>query len=306
MILSLVNVKAIERSGLTPAISIDHRFRRRAIGQNMIYTDDLQLSEYCFDERRKSLFVTLTSHAYLDYTLNLIESVRRLGLSDYLLVFVLDIDGYNALLSKASETGVHVIYYPNRYNLTGMQLFQQDRWHLVSFCKIEIVYRLLCLGHDVLFTDSDIVFLKDPREFLQNNILRSDILIQDDSANLESSRSPAMTYLCMGFFYLKSSDKTVDVFKPRHWIFARLAASLWRMLQPHSKITITDQKHFNKYIKHRLDIGILPRDLFPNGFYYYNKDKIASDCYLIHFNYLVGDEKRKRMIEDGYYYLGTQ
>ena len=108
----------------------------------MIYTDDLQLSEYCFDERRKSLFVTLTSRAYLDYTLNLIESVRRLGLSDYLLVFVLDIDGYNALLSKASETGVHVIYYPNRYNLNGMQLYQQDRWHLVSFCKIEIVFLL--------------------------------------------------------------------------------------------------------------------------------------------------------------------
>ena len=272
----------------------------------MIFTENLDLSKYCFDEQRRGLFITLTSFGYLDYTLNLIESVRRLGLSNYLLVFVLDVEGYNALLSKAGGTGVRVIYYPNRHNLSQIQRYLLDQWHFISSYKIEIVHRLLRLGYDVLFTDSDIVFLSDPRAFLQDHLPRSDILIQDDSPNLHLSDSPATTYLCMGFFYVKSNEKTVEAFDARHMRFSIWWASLLRKLLSRKRIRISDQIHFNRFIKHRLNVSILPRSLFPNGYYYYNRRELASDCYLIHFNYLVGDEKREKMIQDGYYFLQAE
>ena len=75
----------------------------------MIYTHSLDLSEYCYGEQRKGLFVSITSLGYLDYTLNLIKSVERLGFSRYLVVFALDAEGYNALLKEASGAGVGVV-----------------------------------------------------------------------------------------------------------------------------------------------------------------------------------------------------
>lgn len=272
----------------------------------MIYTDNLDLSEYCYGEQRASLFVTVTSLGYLDYTLNLIESVKRLELSHHLVVFALDADGYNALLAKTAGAGVGVVYYPTRFAFREMQLFQQRQFHLITCYKIEVVHRLLRLGYDVLFSDSDIVLLRDPLSFLRDHLLQSDMLVQDDSANLHLSGFPASTHLCTGFFYVESNAKTVDAFDPRHMRFSRWKASLQRKLLPRGKIKFNDQKHFNSFIKHRIDVSILPRSLFPNGFYYYNRRELSSDCYLIHFNYLVGDEKRQKMIQDGYYFLETE
>lgn len=279
---------------------------RRGLDRSVIYTKNLDLSRYCFGEQGKSLFVTFTSLGYLDYTLNLIESVKRLGFSQSLVVFALDAEGYKALLAKAGGAGVGVVYYRNRHDFREMQLFEGQQWHRVTSYKIEIVHRLLRRGHDVLFTDGDIVFLRDPRAFLKDRLGQADILVQDDSSNLRSGGAPATTILCTGFFYVRSNDKTVDAFHPRHMRFPRWKAALRRILRPGGEVLFDDQRHFNNFIKHRVNVGVLPRGLFPNGYYYLNEGELSPECYLIHFNFLVGEAKRQRMIRDGYYFLETE
>jgi hypothetical protein len=271
----------------------------------VIYTDSLDLSQYCYDEQRRSLFITIANLGYVDYALNFIESLKRLGLERYLVVFALDAEAYDALREKTAGTGVGVVRDPNSDDIRELLQFRQGRWHRLTLYKIEVVHRLLRRGHDVLYSDSDIVLLRDPLAYLQDRLSRADIVIQDDNANLSPAGSPATTILCTGFFCVKSNAKTIAAFDPRHMRLRKLQASLRRRLLPRSKVAISDQTHFNSFIKHRLDVSVLPRDLFPNGYYYYESGADFSDAYLIHFNHIVGDKKRERMQEHGYFFLET-
>lgn len=65
-----------------------------------------------------------------------------------------------------------------------------------------------------------------------------------------------------------------------------------------------DQGYINDYLDKNIDIKyrILPRHLFPNGIFV-NINRIPSDAYLIHYNYMIGNTKKDKIKDNAHWHL---
>jgi hypothetical protein len=68
-----------------------------------------------------------------------------------------------------------------------------------------------------------------------------------------------------------------------------------------NNIEWNDQKYVNQ-LKNRIKYKKLPLELYPNG-RYYKENKSVIKPHLIHYNWIVGHDKRDRMIENGKWYI---
>jgi hypothetical protein len=220
------------------------------------------------------IFITLTNSGYIDYTLNCIESLKRLGLNDLLHCYCIGTEGHNRLLS----CNVKSILINDEEN-SAFQLFNQGRYSNVVYYKFKIISENLDKYKYVCITDGDITFEnKDLFKYLLENIKDNDMLIQNDCMNDADNRN-----LCSGFMFIKSNDKTRYIFSPDN------------MYMDFNKVGWGDQLYINE-IKNKLVYKKLPLNLFPNGQFYYKHGKNLNP-YLIHFNWVIGHEKKMKMIK---------
>jgi hypothetical protein len=107
-------------------------------------------------------------------------------------------------------------------------------------------------------------------DYLVNNIKDNDLIIQSEGHHSGD--------VCTGFMLIKSNEKMLSLFNPdtvknnEGW---------------------NDQLHINTF-RNTIKYKELPLDLFPTGKHYYNNSNLTP--YLIHFNWVVGHEKKNKMI----------
>ena len=92
--------------------------------------------------------------------------------------------------------------------------------------------------------------------------------------------------LCSGIMYIKCNDKNKQTFNP-----ANIDINNFKC----------DQIYLNE-IKAGLKYDKLPLKKYPNGQYFYNRP-CRQGSYCIHFNYLVGHEKKETMKKLNYWFL---
>jgi hypothetical protein len=266
-----------------------------------IHTDTLEAPEkdvlaYCFipgttDTHQTMLslwkkmfsvaFITLTNTGYINYTLNCLESLRRIGSEVQLQSYCVGSEGcakmkQNGYLCEEIDTN-------NRDQLSDMQTYKNTNWAGITFCKMPIIYKTL-LAHDyVLFTDGDIVY-ENPNfyDYLIEQIGNNDLLIQD-----EWTHTYAIDSLCTGLMFIQSSSHIQRFFNPSN---IDASSPSW-----------DDQIYIN-HIRHNFKFKRLPLDLFPTGHYYY-KNHLSLDPYVVHFNWLRGTEKEQKMRELNKWYI---
>ena len=85
--------------------------------------------------------------------------------------------------------------------------------------------------------------------------------------------------LCGGFYYCKSTEKTIELFNTKN-----LNKNIYQKEQP----------YLNDYIfKNNILIDVLDRKLFPNGsFWYEYSEKIKDKSYIVHFNWTKEDKMK--------------
>ena len=189
------------------------------------------------------LFVTLTNAGYLPYTRNFRASLARVGLADELVVFCTDDESLAALRAE----GVNAC----RVNQPGVgsefQRFREGSFREATLAKLRVVHELLELGFDVLFSDADIVFLDNPIDVLQRAAARVSLVIQNDDSYQNVETDPMRVPLCMGFFMVRPTPRTLRVFDP-----TRVPADC-----------PCDQSYMNSVKSEVGRIRLLDRDLFP-------------------------------------------
>ena len=150
--------------------------------------------------------------------------------------------------------------------------------------KIKIIHQALQNFKSVIYLDGDIVIKKNFLNHLSHYEKDYDLLIQDD----KNPKKPHIEYLCAGFMKINSNTKTVSFFDSKNISKEMIMTGLH------------DQQYINEN-KNKLNYFKLPLDLYPNGAHFYlNHDSI--DPYIIHFNYVLGNEKRKLMKKYGEWY----
>lgn len=165
--------------------------------------------------------------------------------------------------------------------------YKSRAMNIMTKRKFEAVLHLLESKQDVLYSDTDIVFLSNP---LPDINLHYDINIQNDLCQPPYHNS----YLCTGFIYIKSNARTIAFVKS---ILARIVQFDFKY---------GDQITFNSVIrttKHNLKIHALDACKYPNGCRYFEGTDMnckKSDAVIVHNNYLSGiDNKLRRFKENG-------
>ena len=148
------------------------------------------------------------------------------------------------------------------------------------YIKMEIVHSLTDLGFNVLYTDSDIFFkknvLNEMSRYIESNPT-AEIIAQNDSYQGDQVTSN----LCAGFFFARSSPIFVKLTHPNLYDYSMSS----------------DQEFFNVHVCPKLKCVALPQQEFANGYVLYNRKVEPSSCTILHFNYIVGHEKKSKMID---------
>ena len=136
----------------------------------------------------------------------------------------------------------------------------------------------------VCITDGDIVYENNKVfDFLLDNIEDNDLLIQSEGLHIDT--------LCAGFMFIKSNETTLMLFNPEN-VKRTIHLKDWN-----------DQIYVN-LIKNKLKYKKLPLHLFPTGNYYYRFCNTIQP-YLIHFNWIVGHEKKNRMKKHNKWFISV-
>jgi len=226
--------------------------------------------------------ITLTNDGYTDYTQNLIFSLNSIGIKN-LKIYCVGIKSYNYF--KKQNLEVELV---NKNLLSGTNKFQSWRsknFNKLMFSKLKVIHKTLISNDQVLYIDGDIVFKKNTLYQISQN--KSVDLIGQYDFNPSSD----VKTLCAGFMMINSNSKTLKLFDP-----ARVPKELLNR-----RFYFDDQKYINRNLD-KVNYKFFDLDTYPNGSYFYSNYK-SLDPAIIHFNYIIGSEKKQKMKDMGYWYL---
>lgn len=228
-------------------------------------------------------FITLTNAGYVEYTKNCLTSLRALGAPEPV-CYCIGSESFHIM----QEFGAKCVHIDDEAH-AGFETFRKGAWHAVTAWKFKAIHDNLQRHDFVCITDGDIVF-RDAR-FLEycRRVMRSDLdlIIQNDAMDDNSSAQ-----LCSGFMFIRSSPRTLAAFDPVSF-------------EPYAQPGLDDQVYVNAVLKSTLRFLKLPLALFPNGKYFYTHAPHLKPL-MVHFNWVVGHEKKDRMVQYGMWMLPPQ
>ncbi len=230
-------------------------------------------------ENKQSNLITISSKFYMDYTLNMLTSLKNLGLDNKINTYCLDNDSYKEISSNgfnAEEVKIDfdIVKNPTHYGTKDFNIFM--------YYKVKVIKSELKNNKFVTYTDGDVVF-KKPFDDIYKDSNKHDLISVKDF----HVKNPGKTSICAGFMVLKSNFKTKYLFNPN--------------TISKNNFEIHDQEIINSK-KKWISYKYLDHESFCNGSYFLeNSEKL--DPVLIHFNYIVGDDKKEIMKDQNCWYI---
>ena len=159
-----------------------------------IYKDDFLLFKY---ERslqymkKKLLILVFANYNYLPVLENWLEAMNILGIKN-IVVISLDKEIHNHL----SKQNIRSSYRACELDLNKLWI------HRVKIC-LEFMEQ----GYDIIHSDADAVWLKDPLEYLSN--IKQDMIFSQGTFWPKDVHTEWGFVLCCGFFYIKNNASTL-------------------------------------------------------------------------------------------------
>ena len=219
-----------------------------------------------------TVMVTIATGGYVPFTLNLRASLQRIGLDNELVVYTPD----RSVEQELSASGVRSLLF-GRQRYQRWSDFQTPEFAKIVAYKWAVASEILSTGSNVLFVDSDIVFLRNPAKYLRDTIERT-------SAHLIMQIEVPKKVYNMGFWFAKHEPSVLGLIRDmRDFLIV-------------DKSSTADQNHFNEIIRERDGIRIhaLDAELFACGNQFLSSSNPfpIDSAYLLHFNYIIGKEKK--------------
>ena len=225
-------------------------------------------------------FISLTNTGYIDYTLNCLQSLKNINMKKQLKVYCVGEEGYSIL--KEKEIMCELIIDEDAIKF---QEFRKNNWSNIIYYKFEIIYLNLLKHKYVCITDGDIVYENNNIfDYLLSNIEDNDMLIQSEGIYNND--------VCSGFMFIQSNENTISLFNPEN-------------IKKYKNTKGWDDQIYINSIKYKLKFKKLPLKLFPTGKYFYDYNSNIQP-YIIHFNWVVGHEKKNRMIQYNKWYISNK
>jgi hypothetical protein len=203
---------------------------------------------------------------------NCIKTIENIGHKKNIYVTALD-ESANKYMNNLN---VHVIN--EHVNVDDHANQGTKEFFKIVIQKPKAIYKLLTKYNEIiLYTDTDIVFLRDIKPAI-DAFEKSDydIMFQDDNANY-----------CSGFMLFKPNDKIKKYLKD---IITSMERDFSK-IDPNRKKGYADQLYFNKlHNKHNINVGVLNKLDFPNGTRYFDNNNTYEEYIpvIVHNNCIKG------------------
>lgn len=223
--------------------------------------------------------ITMTNKGYMQFTQNLLCSMKTCNFAEKLKIYCLDEECYQFFKLNYKENTVELVNN-NNINLSDYAHYvapqQEDseekkKWSELTKYKILIINKELKNGNDTIFIDGDIVVFDNFINDLKIQISDFDLLVQNDEF-------PGWDKLCSGFLYIKSNDNTINLTNHENL--------------PNYPEWLNDQQ-FLRSIRHKLRYKYLNLNQYPNGQYW--RELNPTNPKIIHYNHDISIGKIMRM-----------
>jgi len=253
-----------------------------------------------------TLIVIPLNFGYLEFAINLLCSIRRLDISNYVFL-AMDVKVFDTLL----EMGLPA--YMDRdlpHVMSEAGGWGQGEFTTLLCHKLIPVLNLLKKGINVILADADLVFLRDPRVHLRwdvdftFSIGSCELTLPDNADPIEHPLAKVNT----GFFLARASAFVIETLTRAH---DQCAGRNSDALRATVYDYIDDQDSLNDILKEDADrrrsradprimytYGFLNACLFANGCVYFKHLCKNQSCYneevLVHANFLIGKKEKIR------------
>lgn len=252
------------------------------------------------------LIVTAINEGFLGMYRNWLESLKRVGLSEEnVLTFALDTRSARSL----SKSGVEVVLFEeSQYGETPSSVIsyrESDAWDKIINKRLEIQVRLLESGHSFIFSDVDLVLLRDPFEQIEKTVVDEDcdLLFQCDYGEEGRDYERTPHRVCCGFFWVRPTRKTRELLTFSREDYDRTKWDDQKMVNTRLG-TWLDSDEERTQLRKEFNVRMLPMDLFANGSHWrLHRERIENGCCMVHYNFMLYPEKIPRMKESGHWYL---
>lgn len=229
-------------------------------------------------------WITIINYAYIDFTKNFLESMKKYNSLFHLTVYCLDKEAINALREYTNVTSIDTSSIIRNSISSNFSMWGQSEYKTVCFYKLDAIsHALKNFNTAVGYIDTDIIVLKDPTHTVlrhMNIFPDVDLFTQcDENKNhIECSIQMKCPNLCAGICIFRNNPVTLDLVDYR---------------KRDIRNNVTDQDYLldlcNANNIKRITIS---RKIFLNGEYPgVNNDTVLnlpSTAELIHYNYIIG------------------
>jgi hypothetical protein len=210
---------------------------------------------------------------------NWAQSLQRLGLERQVVIAALD-DEADAV---ARELPGFVLRFETEETpkpVTVALRYRKEGWKPVVFSKLALVRQLLQSGRHVLFSDSDVVFRRNPLQWFPGEG-KADFAAQSDAPANSKSDTPGS--LCSGLYFAHPTREAMETLRFTTGDLERHGG---------------DQDFLRKRLgqERMARCLMLPRELFPNGNVW--KNTPPPDPVAVHFNWVEGVEAKLHWIRE--------
>jgi len=280
----------------------------------MVFTPEL-LSNVMSDIS-SILWITIINYGYLEYTQNFLLSMKRTECSFKLLVFCLDKPTMDALAAFDNcvcinaqilkEINPRFSSYTENFSVWG-----EEDYLKIVFTKLDALYytlrETLGLGCKAVgYLDTDMFYLSDPTTIVLDLMHRNesiDVFCQCDEEFghvSQCSKKHRCPFICSGIIVFRNDPLLYPCFQYSPYdIFNYTGdqAYLYAKLKAMDVVALTVQK-----------------TVFMNGSYlmkYWNETDspdpvpIPPETSLVHFNYMIGSDKKKNMIRQNMWLISS-
>ena len=223
------------------------------------YLDTRELQDLCNSTKDEdnNIMVMMFTHGHIDEARNCIYSYKKSTEKHNILVFALDKETKESMDKDGIACYYAILFYNDSVKDSEYMTKQFD---IICYNKLLIIYASLLQGINVLWSDTDIVYFKDP--FKKLHTIQKPISIQNNT-----NQDNINNNLCAGFMFFKNTEHS-KVFL--HKCIEHINNDYERLIVSKSD---ADQGIINKFNDPNI-INVLSVEEFPNGLVWWGKDTI--------------------------------
>jgi hypothetical protein len=254
------------------------------------------------EEEQPLIWITLINYGYIHFTKNFLKSIKKYGVNMKLYVYCINFDKcYNELKEFDNCVCLNAELFIKKKISENLTSWSQKEYKEVVFCKLNAIKYTLMNTHSkgvkaVGYIDTDIIVLSNPTDVIMKYMIEFpdiSIFTQCDEV-LKCSNINNCKNICSGVIVFKNNPAYYNIFDYNDKDIYKFMGDQDFLL---GKIRASGIKTIT-----------IDKNIFINGTYPGIRPGsgnfiLQKEASLIHFNYLIGNEKEKQMRRLGMWFL---